>query len=295
MNKKFTNKLETAKEVRITNYLCRCGHQPSYLGNGRAKYFSPLRTKERTPSFIVDVERNTFCDFGTGDHGDIIDLCRKMENKTFREAIESLSGNNEPLSPIHISSQPLRRTPQRKSAIKLLRSDDLQHRALINYLNERGISAEIAKSYLKEVYYQVNAKSFFALGLMNDKGGFASRNKYQKYNISPAYFSTIPKEGSNAMLLFEGFMDALSYLEYYSFKAFPDHAIILNSTVHAEKAVKQMGSYEYIDLFLDNDEAGEKAAKVFQNVFPHAVNRSKYLFPEHNDFNEFWMDVNKNN
>jgi len=53
--------------------------------------------------------------------------------------------------------------------------------------------------------------------------------------------------------------------------------------------------YKDVNLFLDNDEAGEKAAKVFQSAFPHAVNRSKYLFPEHNDFNEFWMDMNKNN
>lgn len=48
---------------------------------------SPFR-KERTPSFAVHQDGGWY-DFGSGDHGDIIDLCMRLHGVTITEAIEA--------------------------------------------------------------------------------------------------------------------------------------------------------------------------------------------------------------
>lgn len=52
-------------------------------------YHSPWRT-ERTPSFCVYENENTYCDFGTMETGDVIHFVRKLYNMEFIEAIKFL-------------------------------------------------------------------------------------------------------------------------------------------------------------------------------------------------------------
>lgn len=48
--------------------------------------------EEKTPSFFVDVNRNTYHCFGCGEHGSPIDFVMKMDNLNFVEAVRKLAG-----------------------------------------------------------------------------------------------------------------------------------------------------------------------------------------------------------
>ena len=46
--------------------------------------------QERTPSFIVSTERQTFHCFGCAKHGDVITFLREIEHLSFGQALEQL-------------------------------------------------------------------------------------------------------------------------------------------------------------------------------------------------------------
>lgn len=52
-------------------------------------YYSPLRPKERTPSFFVNNEKGIH-DFGTGEHYDIISFIAELFEITPKEALHKL-------------------------------------------------------------------------------------------------------------------------------------------------------------------------------------------------------------
>ncbi len=291
------NTKQKAKQVDMVGYLSKMGHQPTFNNEYQAKYISPIRSAERTASFVVYRDGNRFYDFGSGEGGDIIDLCQRLEGKSFKDAVDSLAGHSfVPSIPARSLQQSIRRNSKKKSGIKLLGYGLLKNRKLKEYLLERGITARVAENYLHEVYYEVNGRNYYALGLINEKGGYATRNFIHKYAINPAYFSWIPKEGSRSLVVFEGFMDALSFIEYHRFGTFKSNVIVLNSTTNTEKAIDMMHGYDPIDLYLDNDAAGEKAVALIQQNFPHARDCSKTLYPGFNDLNDFWMDnIRKSN
>ena len=81
--------IQNIKQISITDYLQQQGYSPARVQGIHFWYCSPLRN-ESTPSFKVNTERNQWYDFGTGEHGDIIDLVRALQHCTMNEAIELL-------------------------------------------------------------------------------------------------------------------------------------------------------------------------------------------------------------
>ena len=49
---------------------------------------SPFR-KENTPSFAVYLKDGGFYDFGSGQRGDVLDLCQQLHKATLSESIEA--------------------------------------------------------------------------------------------------------------------------------------------------------------------------------------------------------------
>ncbi len=84
-------KIQHIKQIAITDYLQQQGYAPARVHGIHYWYCSPLRN-ERTPSFKVNIERNQWYDFGTGEHGDIIDLVCALFRCSISEAIDRLSG-----------------------------------------------------------------------------------------------------------------------------------------------------------------------------------------------------------
>ena len=250
--------LHDIKQVSIVDYLAQTGYKPKLIKGVNYWYCSPLRT-ELTPSFKVNAERNQWYDFGTGDHGDIIDLVCALQHCSTAEAMRRLAAlKGVRLAPSFSFGGT---TPVRSQApsMELIGVQAVKHPKLLLYLTERGLQPSDVSPFLSEVYYRVSEKCFFALGFQNDAGGWELRNPYFKGCFAPKAISTIKGTDSHKLQLFEGFMDFLSWRKLHP--EGQDDSIILNSLTLLPKLIPTLHPYPIMESLLDNDEAGDRATK----------------------------------
>lgn len=270
-----------AKEISIISYLESIGYRSKRSSNGISWFCSPFRN-ESEPSLKVELKNNIWYDHGAGMGGTILDLVMKLNNATVKEALSILE---KPKLSKHEFSFFQQQNSQ-LAGIEIKHVQQLQNRALLQYLESRKITPVKATNYLKESYYQVNGKQYFALAFENDLGGFELRNKYFKGSSSPKAITTIPGT-RNAVNISEGFFDFLSALEYYQTTKPAGTCIILNSVSNLETIIDNLKHYQTINLYLDNDRAGELAAETIKHTHPKVKDYSKIIYPDYNDFNDF--------
>ena len=167
----------------------------------------------------------------------------------------------------------------------------LEHRALVAYLQERGIPAHIAKANCKEAHYSVNGKSYFAVAFENVNNGWELRNKYFKGCRGRKDISYLPwtRDGpSTECAVFEGFIDYLSALTLDIIRE--ADAIILNSVVNVNKVVPYLRKYTVINCYLDNDNAGKTALAELTAIYVSNVIDRSTLYSEFNDLNDFLIN-----
>jgi DNA primase len=238
-------------------------------------YSSPLR-EENTPSFHVHPGKNLWFDFGEGRGGDVIGfLCAYLrstgEAHTVQDALRwlrNMTGLQPRIHPV-TESEPV----QQEKKLALSKVTGLKHRALLNYLDARGIPHRLAKLYLREVwlYNKEKKKHVFALGFRNENGGYELRNPYLKISIKKKGITFVRGEQPkpDAIHLFEGFMDFLSALASQSRLRFTEDAIIFNSLSLMEEATPLIHNYGYRTAYtwMDNDAAGERATQSLAEFF----------------------------
>ena len=282
---------EEIKRISIRAYLAARGINPRWERGNRGMYLSPLR-KERTASFSVSYDKNLWHDFGTGEGGSIIDLVARMEGCSEIEAARRLAiGEHGTLVPIHVEA--LRTNEPTPSRLTILSDRELTHPALLGYLTGRGIYPAIARTYCREVRYTIGGKEYFAIGFRNDAGGWELRNPRFKGSSTPKNITTLDN-GSDTAMVFEGFIDFLSYL---SLKANPAPAIdtsVLNSVTNLQKAVPFLARHRIVHAFLDNDDAGRKALARLEESLPSSeVIDQSVFYRDHKDLNEYWQEKRK--
>ena len=250
--------LHDIKQVSIVDYLAQTGYKPKLIKGVSYWYCSPLRA-ELTPSFKVNAERNQWYDFGTGEHGDIIDLVCALQHCSTAEAMRRLAALKGVLLAPSFSFGGT--TPVRSQApsMELISVQAVKHPKLLLYLSERGLQPSDVSPFLSEVYYRVSEKCFFALGFQNDAGGWELRNPYFKGCFAPKAISTIKGTDSHKLQLFEGFMDFLSWRKLHP--EVQDDSIILNSLNLLPKLIPSLHAYTMIESLLDNDEARDRVTK----------------------------------
>ena len=69
--------IQTAKQIKIADFLHSLGYSPSNSRGINLWYKSPLR-EETEPSFKVNTERNQWYDFAIGKGGNIIALAQEL-------------------------------------------------------------------------------------------------------------------------------------------------------------------------------------------------------------------------
>jgi hypothetical protein len=139
----------------------------------------------------------------------------------------------------------------------------LTNGALLGYLSQRKIDLDIAREQCSEIHYTVNEKAYFAIGFANDAGGYELRNPYFKGCISPKGITAINK-GTKTCVVFEDFMDYLSYLTWHNQKQPQSDMVILNSVILLNKAMDFVKRHTSIQTCLDNDESGKQALAAIQ-------------------------------
>lgn len=272
--------------ISIKQYLSERGIFPKQERGNYGMYLSPFR-EERTPSFKVDYVQNLWCDFGIGKGGSIIGLVMMMEHCDSRTTVEKLKSGNS------FSFHRTEPIPSVKSTLQIVSVQPLQDVRLLNYLqSKRSININIAKEYCQEVHYTVGDKNYFAIGFQSDGGGWELRNEYFKGSTSPKGISTIDNH-SQTCLLFEGFMDMLSYLTLKKIAQPTVDILILNSVNNLNKATDFLKRHQTIHCFLDNDEAGKQTLAKVEKLGCEIIDQSPF-YCQHKDLNQYLIKIKTN-
>lgn len=255
--------------IRKTNdgYLCRC----------------PWRQDEH-PSLSVTPNGKGWYDFVTGKHGNLIDMVMLTVGTTDLGTVCAQFGG---LSSFTMSNN-LGEVKEKKSGFAWLEVGELRSKALYAYLNSRKINTDIAKQFLKEAHYSFTEKRenfLYSLAYGNDRGGWELRSSRFKGSASPKGITTHWYQENAATVVFEGFMDMLSFATLCS--GVRHNYIVLNSIVNADAAIDILRERKgKIFLCLDNDEGGRTSTKKILDALPGATDIS-HRFAPHKDVNEF--------
>ena len=272
--------IQNIKQISITDYLQQQGYAPARVQGIHYWYYSPLRN-ESTPSFKVNTERNQWYDFGSGEHGDIIDLVCALHRCTTSEAIRLLSGAKQ-VAHQEFSFGGKRKFSERK--LEILSAQPLSNPYLLRYLAARAIPLPVASAYCSEVLFQNMKRTYYAIGFANDALGWEIRNMYFKGCIAPKAITTIKRE-SDRLQIFEGFMDFLSLQTLHPSSTCD--AIVLNSLALLPRIQEKIKGYKQVESFLDNDDAGRKSFEVLKQFYPQIIDGS-VRYRTYKDLNE-WL------
>ena len=290
------NTKQAKEKISINEYLQSNGYQPVKQNNNSLWYLSPFRN-EKTASFVVNEIKGIFTDWGTGEKGTIIDLVMQLHHTDISGALEILSRHkpspeNLPILSfkkqnisVHTKSFPGKIDKIENSRIKL-------------YLKKRGIDKQVWErcNFLFQYAYpnpkspDQNAWLFYNLAWKNDSGGYELSNNNFKRCIFRKDITTI-SGSKNELNIFEGFFDFLSALIFYKAKKLNGTTIVLNSVVLLDKIMPVLKDYVTINAYLDNDKAGETALKVIEETGKRVNNKSKEIYPDFKDFNEFLVNT----
>ena len=274
--------IQQIRQISITGYLQQQGYAPARIKGINHWYRSPFR-QEQTPSFKVNTERNLWYDFGTGGHGDIIDLVCTLNHCNFSEAMQHLGSSAErETANFSFGGNKVASSPA--SSLELLSVRPLTHPKLSEYISKRAVNLSVARKYCSEINYSVCGRHYYAIGFPNDKGGWELRNPFFKGCIAPKAETSFA-QGTVRMQLFEGFMDFLSWRTIKPNDI--SDVVVLNSLALLSKVAPRLGGYQMGESFLDNDEAGRKALDALKQFCPKVIDQSA-LYRNYKDLNE-WL------
>lgn len=183
---------------------------------------------------------------------------------------------------------------------------DIRRSELVSYSRDRrALNPALVSQYCEQVrlHFSKNPKNaYYYISFANDKGGRALRNadpKIGKIATSPGAPTSIDCEGrrttkrsSERVVVFEGFFNFLSYLDYFG-KSVPGSydVCVLNSVSNLSQALPRLCKYSTVALALDNDKAGYAAVKrITEECEGKGVrvrNLAKEVYPSFNDMNDF--------
>nr|WP_315163349.1 toprim domain-containing protein [uncultured Flavobacterium sp.] len=271
-----------AREIPIEKVLQNLGCEPTKCNETESWYLSPFRI-EKTASFKLNRKINRWFDHGEQVGGNVIDFVIQKfgfnvtEALTYLEKFDTLFSFQKQISeiPIKVSN-----TNQIEKIIPI------QHFALLQYLESRHIKFYKNIEQLKEVHYIINDKKYFGIGFQNNSQGWEIRSKYAKICLKKKDITLI-RNGSQILRVYEGFFDYLSFQQIWNNLPMEESdSLILNSVALLEKNTSILQNYKIIELFLDNDEAGDKYTKLISTQFPGAKD-GRITYSECKDLNEF--------
>jgi hypothetical protein len=276
--------IEKAKQIPIELVLQKMNYKPSKTNGFDVWYSSPLH-EEKTPSFKINTKINRWYDHGLQKGGNIIDFIAIKFNYTIAEVLKYLENySNESIFSFQKQKNITSNFSETETKVNIIKVTEIQHYALKEYLENRKIYHYENESNLKEVHYEINGKKYFGIGFQNRSNGFEIRSKYAKICIGKKDISFVVKGYKNKLRIFEGFFDYLSFLN--KFKSDSDF-LILNSLALINRCDEILSNYDEIELYFDNDAAGDLYTKSTQEKFKNAKD-SRAFYKDFKDLNE-WL------
>lgn len=271
-------------KISVEEVLQFLGHFPTKQNEKEAWFINPF-SKENDASFKINKNLNYWYLFSEGIGGNNIDLMKKYLNASISEVLNWAENQN--FSSFHQQSGNYKLFNLPKT-YEIVEVKDIQHPALVQYLKSRKVERQ--KHLIQEIHYQMNNKNYFGIGFKNDSGGFEIRNAYSKICLGKKDITTI-KNNSKSLRIFEGFFDFLSFknIEKSLENKVSDY-MILNSVSMLNKIKNSLENYEKIDLYFDNDDAGNRAVEIIKNENNEAED-CRVLYANFKDLNE-WLSLN---
>ena len=291
--------------ISIIEIMAHYGKRLDHTRSGL--YFSPFRD-ETNPSFHINERQNSWYDYGTGEGGSLFDFVCKFANISRGEVYDWLASfrNMVPESEYREVITPILQRPTHSSKIVIdSASHNFTRYKLVEYATSRAISKEILEKYCEEVIYHVDSvpdKQYYAIGYKNNSGGYVLRSSISQ-KCSSSDITTLDPQGrltdkvtGNKVLVFEGFMDFLSWMTDVN-QITPEYdCCILNSVTNIGKAMPWIMEHSSIAAFLDNDQAGKETLQKIMDAVPDtaagdvSIYDMSRLYEGYNDLNEKLMD-----
>ena len=242
-------------------------------------FYYALDRKEKTPSLHVDFSRNTAFDFGTGRKYDVVSIVQMMRRCAVSEALDFLSGFECPPMWVNRNEQVV------KEGYSITTIKPVEHPSLVAYLKARKLDP--VSSALSEVHYRSGSKTYFGVGFKNDSGGYEFSNGLGFKRCLGTKDVTTFVSGHKAVSVLEGWSDYLSYQVLTPvLKLDPTDSIILNSVSLVNRILDTCQSYECVELYLDNDPAGDRATQLILQACGQ-VSDNRFWYRGYKDLNEF--------
>ena len=299
--------IDQANQFPIAKYLASKGIEPAKRVHGGYLYHSPLRV-DNNPSLKVSDDPNRAYDYALDQWYDCVNIATHFEGSVPHALAEiaRLSGGQGFMFDVKPSGFKTVANEKKKdsTATKIIKVKEIKHRALVDYLSERCIPVELARAYLKEVYYYVASKDrdYFGLGFPSGDGyvtrnpmmaGFVGQNK--QISILKGR-DTVHGAHGRRVVVFEGFFDFLSGLVIERLSEFAEDVIILHSVSMVKHALRHIedNGYGEVKLYLDNDEAGNRATGRFQELAAQGKRKvvdCRKTYQGYNDLNAYLCDT----
>lgn len=272
--------------IPLEEVLVSLGHLPTKQNEKEAWYLNPFST-ETQASFKLNKRNNVWYLHSEGIGGNNIDFMMKYLKASVKEVLEWAEKQN------FSSFQSQKDYHSKSSSLNyhITEIKELQNENLKIYLQQRGLSPTVY-SLVKEVHFAIGEKKLYAIGFENLSGGWELRNSFYKGSLLKKDISILnfnnenQNETGKRIVVFEGFIDALSFVEMKPF--FNGDLLVMNSVSLLSKAKEYLQNYSEIHLFLDNDKAGEFCKNEILKSFPEAKNHSE-IYALHKDLNEYFV------
>lgn len=257
-----------AKKMDLVDYLFSLGHQPVKIRGNDYWYISPLRN-EKTASFKINRKLNVWYDHSLQKGGNLVDFGILFHRCSISELLQKLGQQNtlsfQNLKPLNHSAS-LPAAGEKGKIIVMDTRQNIKLSALKEYLEYRRIPVEIANRFCKEVDFLLYDRKYTVIGFQNSAGGFELRSANFKGSSSPKGVTEFGQDLSKEIIVFEGFIDFLSYqaIHLARFILSPEQQpnfLILNSIGFLEKMKPKIEQYPSIHLYLDRDKKGIEVTK----------------------------------
>ena len=274
--------------IKLEEVLVSLGHHPTKQNEKEAWYRNPFAT-ENQASFKLDKRNNIWYLHSEGIGENNIDFMKKYLKSSVKEVLEWTEKQN-------FSSFQPQNVIQKQNSLnqnyQITKIKELQNENLKKYLHQRGLS-QIIYPLIKEVHFTIGEKNLYTIGFENRSGGWELRNSFYKGSLLKKDISLInlnnQTENKN-VAVFEGFTDALSFVEMKPF--FNGDLLVMNSVSLLNRTKEYLKNYSEINLFLDNDKAGETCKNSILKSFPEAKDHSE-IYTLHKDLNDYLLSKNK--
>ena len=275
--------------IKLEEVLQILGHLPTKQTAKEAWFLNPF-ANENHASFKINKNLNYWYLHSEGIGGNNIDFMMKYLKASVKEVLEWAEKQN------FSSFQSQKDYHSKSSSLNyhITEIKELQNENLKIYLQQRGLSPTVY-SLVKEVHFAIGEKKLYAIGFENLSGGWELRNQFYKGSLLKKDISVVNLnnnlEKNKNVVVFEGFIDALSFVEMKPF--YKGDLLVMNSVSLLNKTKEYLKNYSEFHLFLDNDKAGEHCKNSILESFPEAKDHTE-IYALHKDLNDYLKSKKEN-